>query len=80
MKVVSKFHAAAESAARTFAQTAVPAFVGTVTLSRPSGISLRDFVVAAAISASAAGLSAALRIAKPLSTDAQSVGVAGVKP
>lgn len=80
MRPISKARAAAESALRTFLQTAVPAFTGVVMVSRPAGVTARDFYLSAAISAGAAGLAAVFRIAKPIQTDRPDVAVQGLAP
>jgi hypothetical protein len=71
---------AMESFVRTFLQAAIPVFIGAVSVSKSEDITLRDFVVAAAVSAGAAGIAALMRTAIPIQTDRPGVYRESLKP
>jgi hypothetical protein len=76
--VVSKGRAAGESAIRTFAQAAIPAFGAS--LYAADGNYGKAVLLGALTAAAAAGLAAVARVIKPIQTDRAGVGVQGVPP
>lgn len=73
--MISKARAMAESALRTFAQAALPAFGAA--LYAADGAVGKAVLLGALTAAAAAGLAAVARVLKPIQTDVPGVGVAG---